>query len=105
MVSPCRIGKSPEKSQPALERFQIVPWPLEWTRVVGNSAVHGEAAVGTNREGHGGLTGWRIVGGMRRESKGRRQSFSLRRNSLLNAREEPAIRLGGPKEKEILSRH
>ena len=36
---------------------------LERTRVVRDSALHGEALVETKREGHGGLAGWLSVEG------------------------------------------
>jgi hypothetical protein len=35
----------------------------EWPRVVRDGALHGGATIGTNREGHGGLAGRRIIGG------------------------------------------
>jgi hypothetical protein len=43
---------------------------LEWPSVVADSAVHGEATVGPNREGHGGLAGRRILGEMRTRAQG-----------------------------------
>src|SRR5713101_4078089 len=44
--------------------------PVEGTSVVRDSALHGEATVGPNREGHGGLAGRRIVGGMLKGAQG-----------------------------------
>lgn len=35
---------------------------LKWPSVIRNGALHREATVGANREGHGHLAGWRIVG-------------------------------------------
>ena len=39
---------------------------LEWVSVIRDEAVHEEALVEKKREGHRGLAGRRIVGGMRR---------------------------------------
>lgn len=43
---------------------------MEWPRVVGINVFYREAAVWTKREGHRGLAGWRIVGGVRRKAQG-----------------------------------
>ena len=40
------------------------------TRMVGHSALHREATVGANREGHRGLAGRRIIGGMQSMAQG-----------------------------------
>ena len=42
---------------------------LEWTRVVCDEPLHREATNGANREGHGSLAGWRILGGERTSRK------------------------------------
>ena len=43
---------------------------LEWTCDIRDGALHRKALEGANREGHGGLVGRRIVGGMRRKAQG-----------------------------------
>ena len=54
-----------------LLRGPVVGPTLEkWTRVVGDSALHGESTVGTNRERHGSLAGWRILGGSLTKGQG-----------------------------------
>jgi hypothetical protein len=42
---------------------------LEGTSVIGDGALHREALVGTNREGHGSLAGRRILGVLLRKAQ------------------------------------
>jgi len=61
---------------------------MEWTSMVRDGAVHGEALVETNREGHGRLAGRRIVGGMRtkeQEAQVRLSRRSLRGHGIANS--------------------
>jgi hypothetical protein len=56
---------------------------LEWTCVVGDGAVHGEAAEGANQEGHERLARRRILGGGRSNRKAERgEMMVLRRNNF-----------------------
>jgi hypothetical protein len=82
----------------------------ERTRVVRDSAVHREATVGANREGHRSLAGRRIVGGLRTT---RRKDLCVVAQANIKARvlSEPSLllqitRLGGKaKEGVSLSRY
>jgi hypothetical protein len=68
-VSPGRMGRSPERRQPVQERFQIVLWA--WNGPAWYMTGHSRGrAVKTNREGHRGLAGRRIVGGWQRKVQG-----------------------------------
>ena len=48
----------------------LLALPLEWPSVVRDGPLYGEAAEGTNREGHRGLAGRRIVGGWFTKAQG-----------------------------------
>ena len=62
--SPWSHGQIARKSPARTRQIPDRAMALEWSSVVRDSAVHGEALVETDREGHGSLAGRRIVGGM-----------------------------------------
>ena len=57
------MGRCSESRHPLEDRFHPVPWPWNDPGLHGDDALHEEAAVGANREGHGGLAGRRSVDG------------------------------------------
>ena len=59
-----RVAANPESDEAAPE-CRVA------TRVVRHTTLHGEATVGTNREGHGNLAGRRVVGGWRKKMQER----------------------------------
>jgi hypothetical protein len=53
----------PRETPPRTGQIPHSAVALKWPSVIRDGALHAEATVGTNGEGHGGLAGRRIVGG------------------------------------------
>jgi hypothetical protein len=67
---PWSHGEIAGQSPPCTREIPDRALALKWTCVIRDGALHWKATVGTNREGHEGLAGWRILGGVRTEKLG-----------------------------------